>query len=171
MVIADLSDPTSTNNGLATLGLKAQTYANGVGDYAYTMHVKDAFIEFQIGPNQGHFAKANIIRTDIRALGVEDLDVTNVSTAQQAIGLVDKALQMISSERAKLGAIENRMNYTMNSLRVGLENMSASESRIRDVDMAREVIDMTRSQILQQSATAMLAQANQTPQSVLKLLQ
>jgi len=111
-----------------------------------------------------------MIRTDIVALGLQDIDLTNVRDAQKAIGLIDKAIQMVSSERAKLGAIENRMTYTTTSLRVALENMSASESRIRDVDMAREVIELTRFQILQQSSNAMLAQANTTPQRVLDLL-
>ncbi|MBI3039091.1 hypothetical protein HYY75_08600, partial [bacterium] len=113
---------------------------------------------------------SNIVRTDIRALGIEDLDITNPRLAARAIISLNKAISYISSERAKLGANENRMNYAMNSLRVGLENMSASESRIRDVDMAREVVEMTRFQILQQSSNAMLAQANTTPRTVLDLL-
>ncbi len=170
VVLTDLGSPGSDNTLLKTLSVIPATYDNGYGDCEYTMHVKDKFIMFQIGPNQSHSAKANIVRCDVKALGVEDLDLTNIRTAQEAIGLIDKALQIISSERAKLGAIENRMTYTSNSLEVALQNMSASESRIRDVDMAREVIEMTKFQILQQSATAMLAQANTTPQSVLDLL-
>jgi len=163
--------PASAANTLKSiLNVDSKTYSNGYGDYAYTMHVKDSFIQFQIGPNQGHTAKANIIRTDCKALGIEDLDLTNIRVAEEAIGLIDKALNRISSERAKLGAIENRMTYTLNSLRVGLENMSASESRIRDLDMASEVISMTKYQILQQSSNAMLAQANTSSQRVLDLL-
>ncbi|MBF0406001.1 MAG: hypothetical protein HQM10_01505 [Candidatus Riflebacteria bacterium] len=161
-------------NGINTLygdmGIESKTYQNGVGQYAFTMHVKDAFVQFQIGPNQGHFTKANIIRTDVKALGIEDLNVTNVRVSQEAIFLVDRALQRVSSERSKLGAVQNRMEYTTNSLRVSLENVSASESRIRDVDMAREVVEMTRFQILQQASNSMLAQANATAQKVLDLL-
>jgi len=145
-------------------------YQNGSGNYAYTMHVKDTQIQFQIGPNQGHTAVSNIIRTDVKALGIEDLDLTTVKSSEIAIGLIDKALQRISSERAKLGAIENRMNYTLNSLSVALQNMTASESRIRDVDMAAEVIEMTSSQILQQASNAMVGQANVSAQAVLDLL-
>ncbi|HEY9071296.1 MAG TPA: flagellin [Candidatus Ozemobacteraceae bacterium] len=170
VIFTDLGSPDSANTLYKTLGIVPQTYANGVGDYSFKMHIKDTSIQFQIGPNQGHTAKSNIIRTDIDALGIRDLDLTTVKSATEAIGLVDKALQKISSERAKLGAIENRMNYTMNSLRVGLENMSASDSRIRDVDMAAEVIQLTKFQVLQQSSNAMLAQANTTSQRVLDLL-
>ncbi len=170
IVMTELGSPDSLNTLKSMFNIDPVAYKNGVGNYAFTMHVKDTSIQFQIGPNQGHVAKANIIRTDIKALGIEDLDLTTVKSAEIAIGLIDKALQRISSERAKLGAIENRMTYTNNSLRVALQNMSASESRIRDVDMAREVIEMTQSQILQQASNAMVGQANVSAQSVLDLL-
>jgi flagellin len=170
ITFAEQSDASSLNTLKKTFDIDVGTYDNGVGDYAFTMHVKDRFVQFQIGPNQGHFAKANMIRCDTLALNVDDLDLTTVKDAQRAIGLIDKALQYISSERAKLGAIENRMTYTSNSLRVGLENMSAADSRIRDVDMAREVVELTRFQILQQSSNAMLGQANASAQRVLDLL-
>lgn len=170
VTFAEWGSPDSINTLLSVTGVQPKTYQNGDGDFEFKMHVKDTFIQFQIGPNQGHNAKCNIIRTDVVALGIRDLEVTNVNVAQEAITLIDKALQRISSERAKLGAIENRMTYTVNSLRVGYENMSAADSRIRDVDMAREVIEMTRFQVLQQSSNAMLAQANATSQRVLDLL-
>ena len=170
IVFAELGSPDSKNTLKSIWDIDPVAYENGVGNYAYTMHVKDTQIQFQIGPNQGHTAKANIIRTDVKALGLEDLDLTSVESAEIGIGLIDKALQRISSERAKLGAIENRMTYTNNSLRVALQNMTASESRIRDVDMAAEVIEMTQSQILQQASNAMVGQANVSAQSVLDLL-
>lgn len=170
IVLTELGSPDSLNTLKSMFNVDPVAYKNGVGNYAFTMHVKDTSIQFQIGPNQGHVSKANIIRTDVKALGIEDLDLTTVKSAEIAIGLLDKALQRISSERAKLGAIENRMNYTQNSLRVSLQNMTASESRIRDVDMAREVIEMTQSQILQQASNAMVGQANVSAQSVLDLL-
>ncbi len=168
--IADQTVSGSINTMLQTFSITPQTYNNGVGNYAYNLHIKDSSVQFQVGPNEGQFAKANIIRTDASALGINDLNVTTLLDAQKAITLLDKAIQMISSERAKLGAVENRMTYTSSSLRVALENMSASESRIRDVDMAREVVELTRFQILQQSSNAMLGQANTTPQRVLDLL-
>lgn len=170
VVFAEWGSPDSLNTLKSMFNIDPVAYQNGVGNYAYTMHVKDTSVQFQIGPNQGHTAKANIIRTDVKALGIEDLDLTTVKSAEIAIGLIDKALQRISSERAKLGAIENRMTYTNNSLRVALQNMTASESRIRDVDMAAEVIEMTQSQILQQASNAMVGQANVSAQSVLDLL-
>ena len=170
VVFAEWGSPDSLNTLKSMFNIDPVAYQNGVGNYAYTMHVKDTAVQFQIGPNQGHTAKANIIRTDVKALGIEDLDLTTVKSAEIAIGLIDKALQRISSERAKLGAIENRMTYTNNSLRVALQNMTASESRIRDVDMAAEVIEMTQSQILQQASNAMVGQANVSAQSVLDLL-
>ncbi|RCK79809.1 MAG: Flagellin protein FlaA [Candidatus Ozemobacter sibiricus] len=170
ITFTDLGDPNSANTIRSVWSVIPQTYDNGTGQYKFTMHIRDAFIQFQIGPNQGHTAKSNIIRTDCRALGIEDLDLTNIRVAEEAIGLIDKALQRISSERAKLGAIQNRMEYTNNSLNVALQNMAASDSRIRDVDMAREVIELTRFQVLQQSSNAMLAQANVTSQRVLDLL-
>ena len=170
IVFAELGSPDSTNTLKSIFDVDPVAYQNGSGNYAYTMHVKDTQIQFQIGPNQGHTAVSNIIRTDCKALGIEDLDLTTVKSSEIAIGLIDKALQRISSERAKLGAIENRMNYTLNSLSVALQNMTASESRIRDVDMAAEVIEMTSSQILQQASNAMVGQANVSAQAVLDLL-
>jgi flagellin len=86
------------------------------------------------------------------------------------IGEIDAAIDSISSQRAQFGAVQNRLEHTLSNLAVYQENLTASESRIRDVDMASEMVNFTKLQILQQSGTAMLAQANQTPQSVLQLL-
>ncbi len=87
-----------------------------------------------------------------------------------AITTIDTAISSVSSQRAQLGAYQNRLEHTINNLNVAVENLSASESRIRDTDMAQEMVSFTRSQILSQAGTSMLAQANQAPQSVLKLL-
>ncbi len=83
---------------------------------------------------------------------------------------MDNAIQNVSSARAQLGAYQNRFEHTINNLNVAVENLSASESRIRDTDMASEMVAFTRSQILSQAGTAMLAQANSAPQGVLQLL-
>jgi len=83
---------------------------------------------------------------------------------------VDVAIKSVSTARANLGALQNRFEHTINNLSVTQENLSASESRIRDTDMASEMMSFTRSQILSQAGTAMLAQANQAPQGVLSLL-
>ncbi|MBF0498585.1 MAG: hypothetical protein HQM09_00495 [Candidatus Riflebacteria bacterium] len=170
VTLTELGAPASPNTLSSVLNVVSKTYDNGSGDYTYKIHLKDAAIQFQDGPNQGQVAKSNIIRTDIKALGIEDINLTNVADSQTAIGLIDQAIQRVSSERAKLGAIENRMTYTTNSLRVGLENMTASESRIRDIDMASEVTQMTKYQVLAQASQSMVAQANTASQRVLDLL-
>jgi flagellin-like hook-associated protein FlgL len=90
--------------------------------------------------------------------------------AEAAIDSIDKAIKTVSTTRADLGAIQNRFEHTINNLNVAVENLSASESRIRDTDMAQEMTNFTRTQILTQAGTAMLAQANQAPQGILKLL-
>ena len=94
---------------------------------------------------------------------------TAASGATAAIGLLDKAIKTVSTQRADLGAIQNRFDHTIN-LNVAVENLTASESRIRDADMAQEMVQFTRNQILSQAGTAMLAQANQASQGVLSLL-
>lgn len=93
------------------------------------------------------------------------------SGATEAIDLIDDAISEVSSVRSQLGAVQNRFDHTINNLNVTVENLSASESRIRDTDMAQEMVQFTRSQILSQAGTAMLAQAKSLPQSVLSLLQ
>ena len=102
---------------------------------------------------------------------VKDLNVTTVEGAQQALSIVDKALESVNSVRADLGAIQNRFTSVVANLQTSSENLSASRSRIRDTDFAKETAELTRTQILQQAGTAMLAQANQVPQNVLSLLQ
>ena len=95
---------------------------------------------------------------------------TAASGADAAIDLIDNAIKTVSNKRADLGAIQNRFDHTINNLNVAVENLSASESRIRDTDMALEMVSFTRAQILSQAGTAMLAQANQASQGVLQLL-
>ncbi len=104
------------------------------------------------------------------ATNVQKLDVSTVLGAQQAMEVVDKALGAINSTRADLGAIQNRFTSVVANLQTSSENLSASRSRIKDTDFAKETAELTRTQILQQAGTAMLAQANQVPQGVLSLL-
>ncbi len=99
-----------------------------------------------------------------------DLDISTAKGAQQALDVVDKALTSVNGARADLGAIQNRFSSVVANLQTSSENLSASRSRIRDTDFARETAELTRTQILQQAGTAMLAQANQVPQNVLTLL-
>ncbi|KQW42584.1 flagellin [Nocardioides sp. Root1257] len=103
-------------------------------------------------------------------LGVNTVDLSTKSGATSAITAIDGAIKAVSTSRANLGALQNRFEHTINNLSVTQENLSASESRIRDTDMASEMMSFTRSQILSQAGTAMLSQANQAPQGVLSLL-
>jgi flagellin len=102
---------------------------------------------------------------------VSTLDISTVSGANLALKVVDSALQAISGQRAKFGALQSRFENAIVNLQTTSENLSASRSRIRDADFAQETANLTRAQILQQAGTAMLAQANQVPQNVLSLLQ
>ncbi|CAB4731184.1 MAG: flagellin [Nocardioides sp.] len=104
------------------------------------------------------------------ALGVTGVNLSTQSGATTAITSIDTAIKSVSTARASLGALQNRFEHTINNLNVTAENLSASESRIRDTDMAQEMMSFTRAQILSQAGTAMLAQANQAPQGVLSLL-
>jgi flagellin len=121
--------------------------------------------------SSGVLSGLTITGLDSTGLATGTADLTSTANAVTAIGTLDTALKDISTVRAKLGAYQNRFEHTINNLNVAVENLSASESRIRDVDMASEMVNFTKSQILTQAGTAMLAQANQAPQSVLKLLQ
>ena len=98
------------------------------------------------------------------------LRLSDAAGASAALASIDSAIDTVSGNRADLGALQNRLQHTINSLSVASENSAAAESRIRDTDMAKEMTSFTRSQILQQAGVSMLAQANQAPQSVLKLL-
>lgn len=99
------------------------------------------------------------------------LDYSTNASSQAAINLLDTQISQISTARAQIGAYQNRFTHTINNINVAIQNMTASESQITDTDMASEMVNYTKSQILQQAGTAMLAQANQAPQSILKLLQ
>ena len=106
-----------------------------------------------------------------KALGIDAIDISTQDGAQKAVDLIKTAINSVSSTRGDLGAIQNRLEHTINNLSVTAENMTAAESRIRDVDMANEMMAYTKNNILVQSSQAMLAQANQIPQGVLQLLQ
>jgi len=126
---------------------------------------------FHIGANQGQNTSLSINKMDAESLGVNALDLTEQSEADKAITTIDNAISKVSSQRAALGAMQNRLEHTINNLGTASENLSAAESRIRDVDMAKEMMEFTKNSILSQASQAMLAQANLQPQSVLQLLQ
>ena len=99
------------------------------------------------------------------------ISLRDPDSANRAIGTLDEAIKRVNKQRADLGAYQNRLEYTITGLDIGAENLQAAESRIRDTDMATEMVEFTKNQVLQQAGTAMLAQANQSTQSVLSLLQ
>ncbi|QJX63801.1 flagellin [Niallia circulans] len=127
-------------------------------------------VDFQIGANQTQTMKVTIedMRTD--ALGIKDIDLSTKAGAQEAITKVNDAIEKVSAQRSNLGAFQNRLEHTINNLNTSSENLTAAESRIRDVDMAKEMMEQTKNSILSQAAQAMLAQSNQMPQGVLQLL-
>lgn len=129
-------------------------------------------VSFQIGSDANTTISVDLAAMTTTALGLTNLSVSgaNATNANLAIASVKSAISTVSTQRASFGAVQNRLEHTVNNLGVMVENLSASESRIRDADMATEMTSFTKNQILVQAGTAMLAQANQSPQSVLKLL-
>ncbi len=136
----------------------------------FKIHVVDRSSEFHIGANEGQNMKISISDMSSKALGVDNLDMSTREGAQDAIKRLDNALSRVSAERSRLGAFSNRLDYTQNDLDSMSTNLTDAQSRISDLDMAREMIDFTVSQIMQQASTAMLAQANTMGESVLSLL-
>ena len=124
----------------------------------------------QTGANAGDSLAITIGAMDSTALEINSSSVAGRDEASSAITSVNNAINTVSTQRAKLGALQNRLQHKINNLDTSAENLSAAESRIRDIDMAKEMTNYTRWNILSQASTAMLAQANQAPQGVLQLL-
>lgn len=124
-----------------------------------------------IGANTGQTFDVSINAMDATSLGIKGLSVSTFDEADVAISVIDTATQMVSAERGKMGAEENRLEHTINNLTTSSENITSAESRIRDVDMASEMANYTKLSVINQAATAMLAQTNKLPQQVLSLLQ
>lgn len=127
----------------------------------------------QIGANNGQSITVSITKMTASGLGVNDIknQVSVHSTATAALDTLDAAIKTVSTERSKLGALQNRLEHTIANADNASENLQAAESRIRDVDMAKEMVTYSKNNILQQAAQSMLAQANQSTQGVLSLLQ
>ena len=141
------------------------------GTMKVAVKTADAALTFHIGANSGQSTKLTVQDMGAKSLGVEGVDLTTQASADAAITTIDNAINTVSAQRAALGAMQNRLEHTINNLGTSSENLSAAESQIRDVDMAEEMSNYTKNNILVQAATSMLAQANQQPQSVLSLLQ
>jgi len=130
-------------------------------------------MDFQIGANVNDYDRVSLTLANMgsSSLGVSGLTIAAPSDARAAVVSIDNAIDLVSKERSKLGALQNRLESTINNLGVASENLTAAESRIRDVDMAKEMMAFTKNNILTQASQAMLAQANMQPQGVLQLLQ
>jgi flagellin len=182
-------DELHVSSDVAADGTGMSFNLDGTSEFTISDQVGDAFKDgasdtkatgsngdFQIGANAGEKLNVSIGKVSASALGLAGLDLTAPATgtsesgAAKAIKALDSAIKSISDQRASLGASQNRFEHTINNLNTAVENLSASESRIRDTDMAQEMVSFTRSQILTQAGTSMLSQANQSSQNVLSLL-
>jgi flagellin len=132
-----------------------------------------AFVKvFQIGANAGQYLTVSLgASLNASALGVSNLGLASIASASAAITAIDTAITTVSTTRGTLGAFQNRFQSVINALQVTTENLNSSESQIKDTDMAAEMVNFNKQQILLQAGTAMLAQANAVPNSILKLLQ
>ena len=155
-------------------GDRKEAASNALSSFAIGTQAADArtngSANLQIGANSNQ--KLNLSIGDMRAtsLGVKNLQVKNQSQANTAIKVIDEATKKVSSERANLGAAQNRLEYTISNLDNTAENLTSAESTLRDVDMAKEMMEYSKNNILNQAAQAMISQANQQPQNVLQLL-
>jgi len=138
--------------------------------YTTLVHLADRTTILQTGANEGEDFALLFANVSSSALGLNGLLVVSRNTAQRSITILDNAINKVSKQRALLGAYQNRLEHTLANLTVTGTNLIASESRIRDADMSKKMLNFTRLQILIQSSTAMMAQANQLPQTVLSLV-
>lgn len=139
------------------------------GDYS-----KDA-LNFHLGANANQNMQTTLSKMDAKTLGVagsgdKAISIEKPKDANEAIGALDTAIEKVSEERAKYGAIQNRMEHSINNLGIASENLQAAESRIRDTDVAKEMVEFSKNKIISESGVSMLAQANTAPQEVLKLI-
>ena len=156
-------------NGLDQIATNAP---NGTVTFKFTNEAekKGDGVTLQVGANKNQSIGVSVDNMRSRELGLGGVSVATAADAQDAIQLIDDAVSRVSSQRADLGATQNRLEHTIASTDNTAENLQASESRIRDVDMAKEMMNLTRLNVLQQASQAMLAQANQAPQNVLSIL-
>jgi len=153
------------NESTKSFDLKRDT-----GTYTTILHLADNTTVFQIGANEGEDMGINIGDMSAYALGISNILVTDRDSAARSITVIDSAINRVSKQRATLGAYQNRLEHTINNLTTASTNTTSAESRIRDADMAEEMMEFTKLNILSQAGNSMLAQANQLPQNVLSLL-
>lgn len=178
--VVEITDEAGVTEELTGLGQDvsyrgSQLTATGAGDATITVAGGGATL--QTGANKDQHMLIDINEMSTETLGdsnaglVKDINLESQTGSDDAIATLDAAIKEVSGERSKLGAFQNRLEHTINNLGTSAENLQSAESRIRDVDMAKEMMNMTKNNILSQASQSMLAQANQQPQSVLQLLQ
>ena len=166
-VQADLSEVTRISSA-TSYGNISLLSSGTAATYSFTFQVGNANTSTdQITVSISNMSAGS---ASVTGLGLSGLSIASAASAQAAISSIDAAIATVSAQRSQFGAVQNRLEHTVANLGVAVENLSASESRIRDTDMASEMVSFTKSQILSQAGTAMLAQANQAPQNVLSLL-
>jgi flagellin len=169
---AEQGEVTELQTEITAIG--ARTKFSGITVFAdFTTNA----LNFQVSANAATAEQVSInsnltlSAASVAGVNISTIDLTTSdATAQAALTVLDTAIKAVSTTRATLGSVQNRLEHTVANLGVAVENLTASESRIRDVDMAEEMVTFTRNNILSQAGTAMLAQANQVPQSILQLL-
>jgi len=180
------SNGTYSQTDREKLQLEVSQLLTQINDIASTVNFNevklldtDGTVTLQIGPEASNTMTVNLKSMHLSGLSLSGLSIaataggsiaSGVTEANAAIGLIKNAIETVSKQRAEFGSVQNRLEHTIQNLGVTMENLSAAESRIRNADMAAEMTEFTRNQILVQAGTAMLAQANAMPQGVLKLL-
>ncbi|MBR4195726.1 MAG: hypothetical protein IKQ95_03330 [Synergistaceae bacterium] len=139
--------------------------------YSTTVHIARNNVTFQTGTHKGEEITLDIGNMSSAAIGVSAVNVMNHERAADAIDTIDRAISIVSSQRSKLGTYQNALEHHMNTLTVTNENMTGAESRIRDADMSKSLMDLVKFRIINQSSASMLSQANQLSQSVMRLMQ
>jgi flagellin len=161
------------NAALGEAGIVAANTSGTTYKFTVDPDAEGKGLVLQVGTTNDDFNKVTVKVDDLSAsgLGLDALNVSTAETAGEAINVINTAINKVSTNRGNLGALQNRLEYAINNLDTTSENMNAANSRIRDTDMAKEMMNYTKMNILTQAAQAMLAQANQQPQSILQLLQ
>ncbi|MBW3087047.1 A-type flagellin [Austwickia sp. TVS 96-490-7B] len=157
------------NVNAGTYTITGTDVTDNMGKKVGSVTGNDVTFDSSVGGGKVSFTTAPSGTITVASFGA-GIDLSTQQTASAALGKIDAAIKTVSDQRSELGALQNRLDHTIKNLGVSSENLAASESRIRDTDMAKEMTNFTRSQILQQAGVSMLAQANQSSQSVLKLL-
>jgi flagellin len=150
-------------------GVRAQ--ADDTVGTDFTVTESGEALTLHVGANANQNIQVSLAGTSSEALGLNQINLTTQAGAEAAIGAIDEAINKISSERSRMGSVSNRLDHTIRSLSTTEENLTASESRIRDADMAKEILDLTRNNILRQASLSIMAQSRLMPQSILHLLQ